>query len=183
MREEERGDKMYQYLTEQELEALIAEVEDHEMLAPPVYLKELIMEEAVKSAKPVDTAKFITKNRIDRKTADIQFMVYSLKIIGAAAAAIFCLTMVPMDMGGRPEEMGNRRMEEAIEEDVAHYREESQRILSEPMMQNEGERGFRSFFGNMFGNGTGKESEEGRDETLSSIWNNVTGWFGNGGKE
>ncbi len=177
MREEEHGNKMYQYLTEQELEALIAEVEDHEMLAPPVYLKELIMEEAVKSAKPVNTAKSITGNRIDRKTANIQFMVYSLKIIGAAAAAIFCLTMVPMDMGGGMEKIENQRMEEAIEKDVAHYREESERILSEPVMLNEGERGFRSILGNVSGSGIGS------DGTLSSIWNRVTGWFGNGGKE
>lgn len=177
MRKEERGSGTYQYLTEQELEALIAEVEDYEMLAPPVYLKELIMEEAVKSAEPVNS---VTKKGIDRRTANIQFMIYSLKIIGAAAAAIFCLTMVPMDMGGNAEKMENQRMEEAIEKDVAHYREESERILSEPMLS-EGEHDLRSILGNVLESGIG--NKDGRDETLSSIWNNVTGWFGNGGKE
>lgn len=190
MREEDRVSGRYRYLTDEELEALIAEVEDHEMLAPPVYLKELIMEEAVKSesaAEPanpvqsVSSAGPVKRTGIDRKTANIQLMVYSLKIIGAAAAAIFCLTMVPMEMGGSMEDMGNRRMEEAIEEDVAHYREESRRILAEPMEKNEGERGFGSFLGNMFG--TGKDNGTEGGATISSIWKDVTGWFENGGKE
>ncbi len=41
MREEGRGNGTYRYLTDDELEALIAEVEDHGMLAPPAYLKDL----------------------------------------------------------------------------------------------------------------------------------------------
>ena len=192
MRDEERVSGRYRYLTDGELEALIAEVEDHEMLAPPVYLKELVMEEAVKSesaAEPVNPVRSVEpagpvkRSGIDRKTAKIQLMVYSLKIIGAAAAAIFCLTMVPMEMSGSMEDMGNRRMEEAIEQDVAHYREESRRILAEPVEKDEGERGFGSFLGNMFG--IGKENGIGTEggETISSIWKDVTGWFGNGGKE
>lgn len=160
MSEEYRGNGRYQYMTEEALEALIAGVEDHGMLNPPVYLKELIMEEVEKSIKPAG------KNGIDRKTARRQLMVYSMKIIGAAAAAIFCLTMVPMDIGGRMAEAEERRMEKVIEEDVARYREESERILNEPVVREEG---FEGLWQNMFG----------KEETgaAASIWKGMTGWF------
>ena len=98
-----------------------------------------------------------------------------MKIAGAAAAALFCLTMVPVDMGGNTGDAGNRRMEKEIEEDMARYREESERILTEPVVQ---EDGIGSFFGNVlgiFGNG--------REEDASSLWNGITEWFGNGGAE
>ncbi len=172
MREEGRGNGLYRYLTDDELEALVAEVADHGMLAPPTYLKDLIMEEAAKPAMPAGNGR---KKKIDRKTAKIQLAVYSLKIAGAAAAALFCLTMVPVDMGGNTGDAGNRRMEKEIEEDMVRYREESERILTEPVVQ---EDGIGSFFGNVlgiFGNG--------REEDASSLWNGITEWFGNGGAE
>ena len=40
-------EERYKYFDDEELEALIEEVERSGMIAPPVYLKELIMEEAV----------------------------------------------------------------------------------------------------------------------------------------
>ncbi len=41
----------YSYLNDEELEALIAGVEKNGMIAPPVYLKELIMEEGGTGAR------------------------------------------------------------------------------------------------------------------------------------
>jgi hypothetical protein len=40
-------EERYKYFDDEELEALMEEVERSGMIAPPVYLKELIMEEAV----------------------------------------------------------------------------------------------------------------------------------------
>lgn len=154
----------YRYMTEEGLEALIGEVEEQGMLAPPVYLKEQIMEEVKKSVKPVK------KTVMDRKRAKIQLMVYSIKIVGAAAAAIFCLTMIPMDIGGGMEEMGNRRMEEAVEEDVEHYRKESERILNEPVVRDRGPGKDEGFLEQALGKGS--------IGTVSSIWRGMTGWFG-----
>ena len=175
MREEGRGNGTYRYLTDDELEALIAEVEDHGMLAPPAYLKDLIMEEAAKPVKSAAPAGNIRKKKIDQKAAKIQLAVYSLKIVGAAAAAIYCLTMVPMDVGRNTGDAGNRKMEKEIEEDVARYREESERILKEPVVQ---EDSIGSFFGNVFG-----MLGNGREEDASSLWTGITEWFGNGGVE
>ncbi len=46
-------EERYKYFDDEELEALIEEVERSGMIAPPVYLKELIMEEAVHVGQPV----------------------------------------------------------------------------------------------------------------------------------
>ncbi len=156
---EESGDGDFRYMTEDELEALIAEVETHGMLAPPAYLKDLIMEEAGKCVKPAG------KKGISRKRARIQFMIYSAKIIGAAAVAIFCLTMVPMDPD-RGMETENQRLEKMMEEDMAYYQKESERIRNDLAGT---DRGFRSLLENMLGEET--------VGTAASVWNDIVGWF------
>ncbi len=156
---EKPGDDDFRYMTEDELEALIAEVETHGMLAPPAYLKDLIMEEAGKCVK------LAGKKGISRKRARIQFMIYSAKIIGAAAVAIFCLTMVPMDPD-RGMETENQRLEKMMEEDMAYYQKESERIRNDLAGT---DRGFRSLLENMLGEET--------VGTAASVWNDIVGWF------
>lgn len=156
---EKPGGSDFRYMTEDELEALIAEVEAHGMLTPPAYLKGLIMEEAGKSVKPIG------KKGISRKKAQMQFMIYSAKIIGAAAVAIFCLTMVPMD-SDRGMETENRRREKIMEEDMAYYQKESERIRND-LAGTDG--GFRSLLENVLGEET--------VGTAASVWNDIIGWF------
>lgn len=161
MSEEYRMGRERRYMTDEELEALIAEVEDHEMLAPPAYLKELIMEEAENFIKST------RKKRIDKKTAKIQFIIYSAKIIGAAAVALFCLTMVPLDLGGKMPEAGNQWRERIIEEDMECYQKESERMRNE---LEEGANGFDGFWKKVLG--------EEKMGTAAAIWNGMSGWFG-----
>lgn len=161
MSEGNRMSGEYRYLTDEELEALIAGVEDHGMLAPPAYLKELIMEEAAGDVN------IVRKNRIDRKRARKLLMVYRAKVIGAAAAAIFCLMMVPMEMDGGRLEDGTRHREKVIEEDMVRYQEESERMQSELELR---EGGFGSFMESMIG----KE----KAGMAASVWNGMTGLFG-----
>lgn len=150
-------------MNEKELEALIAEVEENGMIAPPVYLKDRIMEEVHKSESAVRR----------RRAAKIEFLVYSAKIIGAAAAAIFCLTTVPMDINGEMVLLTNEnnRLEEKIERDVEQYRLENERIWSEPVYE-------ETDFGDLWK----QQSEDGvADEfsgKISSFWNGITVWLG-----
>ena len=66
-------------MNEKELEALIAEVEENGMIAPPVYLKDRIMEEVHKSESAVRR----------RRAAKIEFLVYSAKIIWCGCGGYF----------------------------------------------------------------------------------------------
>lgn len=160
MSEGNRMDGEYRYMTDKELEALIAGVEDHGMLAPPVYLKELIMKEAKGLAA-------VRKKGIDKKTARRVLMVYRAKVIGAAAAAIFCLVMVPMEIdGGKPDGSSQWR-QKVIEEDMKYYQEESERLRNEMEIR---KGGFGGFMENLLGEETAGKAV--------SIWNGMTGLFG-----
>ena len=192
----------FRYMTEEELEALIAEVEDHGMLAPPVYLKELIMEEAARvtgKGEAADSGKSIVKGiregavmdisesaagsrkesapkeagiswgsrkGVDRKTAKRILMVYRAKVIGAAAAAIFCLMVVPLEMDGGRAKDSDRWREKVIEEDMERYQEESDRVRKEPEME---KGGMGSFMETIFGKRRAGE--------MASLWEGMTGWF------
>lgn len=110
----------YGYPDDRELEELIADVERSGMIVPPPYMKELILGELRKEAE--------VSNK--ERRAKIQFLVYSTKIVAAAAAAVFCLTIVPADMGGGMTVAANQRMEKRIEKDVERYRQEKEQLLN-----------------------------------------------------
>ncbi|MDE7014038.1 MAG: hypothetical protein K2P19_05095 [Kineothrix sp.] len=163
----------YDYLNDEELEALIAEVEKNSMIAPPVYLKELIMEEAVhretalgnsqesgqmdkgpeKSLEISYSNRKISRGDI-KQAAKRQFWIYSFKIAAAAAMAVISLTVVPMDISGERAAEGNH-IERQIEKDIERYQEAKREALEEK--ENKG-----SGLGSRFGTG---------------IWNGLSDWL------
>ena len=104
----------YGYLNDEELEALIAGVEKNGMIAPPVYLKELIMERAAQEQDTFEEGlpkKLIPKTAENKQKAECvlstessiraievrkeearrakrRFRIYSFKIAAAAAVAV-----------------------------------------------------------------------------------------------
>lgn len=122
----------YNYLTDEELEALIGNVEEKSMIAPPVYLKQQIMEEIrkEKDSPPVNTEKYVSAQNV-RKKKNLQLLLYSAKIITGAAAAIICITVVPFGAGRENVLMTNKKMEISIEKDAERYREEKRRLVAE----------------------------------------------------
>ncbi len=182
----------YGYLNDEELEALIADVEKSGMIAPPVYLKELIMERAAqeqdtfeeglpkelipKTAENTQKAECVlsTESSIraievrkeEARRAKRRFRIYSFKIAAAAAVAVFCLTVVPIDIAGERAPEGNP-MEKRIEEDIERYQREKERALADV---ESGSAGLKSFLDGKLGFGF----PEGTDR----IWNGLTNWFG-----
>lgn len=76
------------YLSDQELEELIRQVEEQDMIAAPDYLEEKICTKIRQSEQVVQyRAKKSTRQRL---------FFYSLKVIAASAAAIAFLYIVPM---------------------------------------------------------------------------------------
>lgn len=143
-------------MNEKELEALIAEVEEKGMIASPVYLKDLIMEQVHRN----ETA------RHRRKAAKIEFLTYSLKIAGAAAAAIFCLTQVPMNAGEEiPVRISeNSHLEKKIERAVEQYRLENQRVCEEALSKGQ----------------QSDDADKGRIFPYKAdiLWKEIIGWLG-----
>lgn len=123
--------KEYRYLSDEELEAMIAGVEEREMIASPVYLKKLIMDEALKQVSEAPKVQIVSyKER--KAAANRQLIFYSAKIISAAAVAVFCLLAVPMNLSGGhiPYEAGNR-IERQVEKDMEWYRQEAEQVLKQ----------------------------------------------------
>lgn len=101
-------------------------------------------------------------------------MTYSLKIAGAAAAAIFCLTQVPMNVGEEiPVRISeNSHLEKKIERDVEQYRLENQRICAEALSKGQqSDDGFRW---------EADDADKGRIFPYKAdiLWKEITGWLG-----
>ena len=167
-------EERYDYLNDEELEALIAEVERNGMIAPPIYLKELIMKEAEPGEMPLEKGwktehtdgAFLQGRKSDdsiRKAgkgdigqaAKRQFRIYSFKIAAAAAAAVISLIAVPMDFPMEGTAKDNH-IERQIEKDIERYQEAKREALEE-------EEGKGGGPGGRFGAG---------------IWNGLTNWLG-----
>lgn len=69
------------YLTDEELEKLIADVELHDMLTCPSYVGQEILE----------------KTQVSLRKKKLQFYAYSFKVCAAAAAAIVLLFTIPVE--------------------------------------------------------------------------------------
>lgn len=153
------------YLDDRELEALIAEVEKGGMIAPPVYLKELIMKEACRQPGDTGQMRKASKEELVR-AAKRRFFADSFKIVAAAAAAMFCLMEMPVDFsgGGMMEES---RIEKRIEEDTERYRREKQRAIA-------GEEGVGARLGEFLEERLGLELPAGEDRGFGGFAN----WFG-----
>ncbi len=158
----------YNDLDDKELEALIADVEKNGMIAPPVYLKELIMKAAAEEEQAakgtgrsmaVGNRDIVIQNKeYMLRKAKIQFLAYSFKIAAAAAVAVFCLTAIPMDIAGGALEKGDY-MEERIERDIERYQQEKEKALAD-----EEGGGLESFLGRWL--------KSRSDIDVDGIWNN-----------
>lgn len=91
------------YLSDQELEKMMAEIESGPLLQAPDYLEKMILQKAERIAVrssveivPIRHAIRAKKQPASKKTSrQGQLLVYSLKIVAAAAAAIALVIMVP----------------------------------------------------------------------------------------
>lgn len=77
-----------EYLSDEELENLIAFVEENEIVPAPFYLKESILEKARKEVVPVKS----------KQSAHVQFLSFSFKVALATAAAIAVLFIAPAEI-------------------------------------------------------------------------------------
>ncbi|NLL77644.1 MAG: hypothetical protein GX235_10435 [Clostridiales bacterium] len=163
----------YGYLDDKELQDLIAQVENGGMVMPPVYLKDQIMGEVLKAASESEKTapgnvqsenNTIFSNLEKRKNAaKMQFLTYSLKILAAAAMAVFCLTAVPMDFSGTPAIWKGNNMEQRINRDMERYEEESKKLLDEKPLDMKNE-----YKDNL------KELISDKSEELIHIWSDLT---------
>lgn len=115
-----------QYLSDKELDALIAEVEAGGMIAPPIYLKSQIMGNISSEVSIEIPESSMKKRRINR-----QLTLYSLKIAAAAAVAVFSLTAMPMSFLAGAKAPEQDRLEEKIEKDMKLYEEENKKMSEE----------------------------------------------------
>lgn len=111
------------YLSEEELSRLIAEAEGSGRVAPPVYLKDCIMD----AARGIKVISMDAEKR--KRAAKLQFLTYSLKIFSAAAAAVFCLTVVPLDFSAGFAPADRSRVERRIDENMERHEERNKRLL------------------------------------------------------
>lgn len=113
----------YGYLSEEELNDLIAEVESGGLVASPVYLKDHIMD-AVRGSQVISLD---AEKR--KRAAKLQFIAYSLKICTAAAVAVFCLTVVPMDFSTGSALADRNKVERRIDENMERHEERNKKLL------------------------------------------------------
>lgn len=102
------------YLSEEELNKLICQVEETEMLKAPAYLKRETMEmlhgrsrfsemlektdgriSVIRQNREIEPVKMPEKRRLTEKQSRMQLLVYSVKVTAAAAAAIAMLFLLP----------------------------------------------------------------------------------------
>lgn len=84
-------------MSDEQMEAFIAYIEENEMIQAPGNLKEKILQESKKEKTPMQVSKGITSVNMKKTSAKAQFFIYSLKISAAVAAAVFLLAFIDID--------------------------------------------------------------------------------------
>lgn len=151
-----------QYMSDEELNQFIQDVELTAMLSPPSYMKDQIMEK-VTSEKVVAKTLLTTKDYNKRRNKQKQLFLYSMKVAVAAIAALYFLMIMPIDMSQNMVPTYEDRMEEQIRKDMKEYEDENEKLLKDNM-------GIKSFIGNK------------SDEVLKLL-NNFSNIINNGGNE
>lgn len=95
------------YLSDEELNSLIAEAESEKFIQAPNYLQDMILKKAAKS-QPIVISTIVdirkpdnmlivprTKQLLTKKAARTQLFVYGAKVLAGAAAAIALLIVLP----------------------------------------------------------------------------------------
>lgn len=105
------------YISDEELLKLIREVEEGAMLKAPVYLKGRILQE-IQKEEALRCGGDSARHPIQEYKKDIrkQLLVYKIKVIGAMAAAIIILFLLPVPVqdgqtGTETDVQGNRIFE------------------------------------------------------------------------
>lgn len=152
----------YQYMSDEELNKLIQDVEFTGMLSPPSYLKDQIMEKVISEKKEEKTL-ITTVDYNKKRNKQKQLFLYSMKVAAAAIAALYFLMTVPMDMAQNATPRYEDRMEERIREDMKEYEAENQKLLEE-------DKSIRTFIGN-------------KSDEVFQLLNNFSNIINNGGNE
>lgn len=96
-------DKIKEYLSDEELEKLVLDVEAHSMLSAPSYLKDEIVEQVVQEQKREK------QKRIHKK---LSLWLYSAEVGLVAAAAIAFMFLIPTE--NKKPESGNHMEQESV---------------------------------------------------------------------
>lgn len=79
-------------MSDEQIDAFIAYIEENEMIQAPKNLKEKILQESRKEEIQIKTA-----HKMKKASAKAQFFIYSLKISAAVAAAVLLLAFIDTD--------------------------------------------------------------------------------------
>ncbi len=79
-------------MSDEQIDAFIAYIEENEMIQAPKNLKEKILQESRN-----EEIQFKTAHKMKKASAKAQFVIYSLKISAAVAAAVFLLAFINTD--------------------------------------------------------------------------------------
>ena len=112
--------KENEYLSDEELMQLIAEVEEHDMIEAPFYMKHEILQR-VRQESVVQRA----------HSAKIQFLTFSFKVALATAAAVAILLLAPAQFR---EMLSGADKEQAQSETLSKKLENSSYLVSEGLL-------------------------------------------------
>lgn len=79
-------------MSDEQIDAFIAYIEENEMIQAPKNLKEKILQESRNEETQIKTA-----HKMKKASAKAQFFIYSLKISAAVAAAVLLLVFIDTD--------------------------------------------------------------------------------------
>lgn len=84
-------------MSDEEMEAFIAYIEENEMIQAPKNLKEKILRESKSEEAQIKEPQIMTPKKMKKASAKAQFFLYSLKISAAMAAAVLLLAFIDTD--------------------------------------------------------------------------------------
>lgn len=84
-------------MSDEQMEAFIAYIEENEMIQAPRNLKEKILQESKNEEVRIKTPQITTPKKMKKASAKAQFFIYSLKISAAMAAAVLLLVFINTD--------------------------------------------------------------------------------------
>lgn len=120
-----------EYLSDEELEAMIQEVEQYGMMEAPVQMKEKLLQ-------VLQQEETIQRPQMSEWHKKRSMLIYSMKVSLTAAAAILCVIFMPLQMqqrqtGVQPKTSVTRQMKEAS----THICEKMQNLSERLMFSNE----------------------------------------------
>lgn len=84
-------------MSDEQMEAFIAYIEENEMIQAPKNLKKKILRESKSEEARIKEPQIMTPKKMKKASAKAQFFLYSLKISAAMAAAVLLLAFIDTD--------------------------------------------------------------------------------------